>query len=150
MSSKNLTLKAKVREDFGNNASRRSRRAGSIPAVIYAKDKASKHVLVDTLEWRTLESHDVHVIDLDVEGETLSALVKEVQHNYLKGETLHIDFQEIDMSSTITASVTVHGNGTPVGLGQGGILEQAMHELEISCMASKLPEALEIDISGIE
>ncbi len=138
------------RNEFGNNASRRARKAGMIPAVMYSKGKPSKALTVDADAWKVLSGHGVHMVTL-VEGEVKTlALVKEVQHNYLKNYVLHIDFQEVNANENIVAMVPVHAAGEAVGVAHGGILEQELHELEVICHPGDLPEMIRVDVSKLD
>lgn len=146
-------INVKERTETGKGFSRRSRRAGSIPAIIYCKGKENKNLVIDAREWSHVAKHDIKLVDLKKEdGELCKALIKEIQEDFLKGNVLHIDFQEVRMDEVITASVSVYAMpGTvPVGLSMGGILEQPMHEIEVSCLPGDLPETIEVDISKIE
>ena len=79
----------------------------------------------------------------------IPALVKEIQFNYLKNYVLHVDFQEVDMNEEITDFVPIHAHGESVGAAHGGILEQELHELEVTCRPDHLPEAIRVDVSAL-
>ncbi|OGV50732.1 MAG: hypothetical protein A2017_13215 [Lentisphaerae bacterium GWF2_44_16] len=146
-------INVKERTETGKGFSRRSRRTGSIPAIIYCKGKENKNLIIDAREWGHVAKHDVKLVDLKKEnGELCKALIKEIQEDFLKGNVLHIDFQEVRMDEVITAFISIYAMpGTvPVGLSMGGILEQPMHEIEVSCLPGDLPESIEVDISKIE
>lgn len=146
-------INVKDRTETGTGFSRRTRRTGLIPAVIYSKGKENKNLIIDAKEWGHVAKHDIKLVDLKKEnGELCKALIKEIQEDFLKGNVLHIDFQEVRMDEVITASVSIYAKpGTvPVGLSAGGILEQPMHEIEVSCLPGDLPESIEVDISKIE
>jgi large subunit ribosomal protein L25 len=151
MSTTTHEIAAKPRSEFGKNASRRARRAGLVPAVVYSKGQEGSAIYVDAREWAALCNSDFNLVTL-VDGKKKTAvLVKEVQVNYLKNEYIHIDFQEVAMNEAITASVAVHAApGDPAGFAQGGLLEQQMHEIEVSSLPSALPESIAVDVSGLE
>jgi large subunit ribosomal protein L25 len=151
MSTTTHEIAVKPRSEFGRNASRRARKAGLVPAVVYSKGQEGKAIYVDAREWAALCNSDFNLVTL-IDGKSkTSALVKEVQVNYLKNEYIHIDFQEVAMNEAITASVAVHAApGDPVGLSQGGLLEQQMHEIEVSSLPAALPESIAVDVSGLE
>jgi large subunit ribosomal protein L25 len=125
-----------------------------VPAIIYSKGAEGKKFSLDATEWRTMTRQgDVNLVDLkSQDGATTKALVKDVQEDFLKNEIVHIDFMEVRMDEEITASVSIHAlPGTPVGVSQGGILEQPMHEITVSCLPANLPEeGIEVDISELE
>lgn len=151
MSNAQNEISVKPRTEFGKCASRRARKAGMIPAIVYGKGIEARPYYVDAREWAILQHHDLGLISLNDGENKTSVLVKEVQRNYLKNLTVHIDFQEVKMNEEITTVVPVHAlPGDPVGLSQGGVLEQPTHEIEVTCLPGNLPEGIEVDISGIE
>ena len=150
MSKVSNEIAVQERNEFGNNASRRARKAGMIPAVVYSKGKPSKALTVDADAWKVLAGHGVHMVTL-VEGESRTlALVKEVQYNYLKNYVLHIDFQAVNANEEISAQVPIHAIGEAIGAAHGGILEQELHELEVLCHPTELPELIKVDVSKLD
>ncbi|MCP3968069.1 MAG: 50S ribosomal protein L25 [Lentisphaerae bacterium] len=151
MSTTTYELSVTPRSEFGKNASRRARRAGMIPAVVYSHGKEGDALFVDSSEWAVLSNHDFNLVTLIDGKKKTAALVKEVQINYLKNQVVHIDFQAVKANEAVTATVPVHAAlGEAAGIAQGGMLEQAVHEIEVKCLPSKLPESIEVDISGLE
>ncbi len=147
----NYELAVESRSDLGTGAVRRARKAGKIPAVIYSRGVKSAPLFVATREWEALARHDFNLVTLIEGKKKTAAVVKEVQNNYLKACVMHIDFQEVKMDEKITASIPVSAAyGEPAGVSQGGILEQPVHEIEISAFPADLPEHLEADISALE
>lgn len=139
------------RETFGSSASRKDRREGKVPAVIYGHGAQPKQLLLDCKEWDIISRQDIQIVDLSLDkGENMTALIKEVQYDYLNGITTHVDFLEVKMDEAITAAIPIHAHGTPVGLAQGGVLDQDMHEIEVNCTPRNLPEAIEVDVSELE
>jgi len=152
MSSKtNYELAVESRSDLGTAASRRARKAGKIPAVMYSRGAETAPLFVSTKEWDALSRHDFNLLTLLNGKKKTAAVVKEVQHNYLKAYVVHIDFQEVKMDEKITASIPVRpGYGEAVGVSQGGNFEQAIHEIEVNCLPGDLPEYFEADITALE
>lgn len=152
MSTKSVVLNVEERKEFGTSGSRRSRRGGKIPSVVYGRSSEPKSFLLKENEWTSSSRHgNIHLVELKPEnGESLNALVKEVQFDYLSNKTLHIDFVEIKMDELITTSIALHVKGIAVGISQGGVLEQLMHEIEISCLPGNIPESIEVDVTTLE
>lgn len=149
---KNLIV-VKNRDGKGKGPAKKMRREGMVPGIVYTRGNESQAVALDSTEWGKLAKHDVNLVTLKKEnGDVTKALVKEVQMDYLKNIALHIDFQEIRMDEVITAKVAVHaGVGQhPVGVSQGGVLSQPLHEIEVKCLPGDLPESIEVDISELE
>ncbi len=152
MAKKSLILNVQERAETGTGASRRSRKKGLIPAVVYSPGGASKCFSIPELEWVNMaKKGDIHIVALNTSaGTSINALVKEIQHDYLKGVTIHVDFQEVRMDEEIETSVTVHSKGIAIGISQGGVLEQLLHEIDVSCLPGDIPESIEVDVTGIE
>ncbi len=148
-------LTATVRTERGKNACRRLRRQGIIPAVAYGRDMEPIAIQVNAREVRTaLGSHaEGHLVNLRLKRngseETLTTLVKEVQREPVTGAPFSIDFQRISLTEKITTSVPLVAHGTPAGAREGGILEQAVHEVEISCLPTDIPEEIIFDVSHL-
>ena len=135
----------------GSNEARRVRAKGMIPAVVYSKTTTPQNVAVLDSEWEALQKYEFNLVSLLEDGKETLVLVKEVQNNFIKGKASHIDFLAIDMTKPIVATVQIHrGHNDPVGCGKGGMLEEYVHEIEVECLPSQLPEAIVADISGIE
>ncbi len=151
MTHKRQQLTMELRPGTGTSHARRARRAGKVPAVIYGHGKTPRTCLLNEQEWRAVARKNIHLVDLtSAEGDALTALVKEIQFDTLANRTIHIDFIEVNMDETITAEVPIRARGTAAGQSRGGVLEQMIHKLEISCTPNDLPEVVDVDISGME
>lgn len=151
MSKEKHVLNVMEREASGSAASRKSRREGQVPAIIYGHGAKPKSLLLDGKEWDIVSRHEVQIVELKrPSGKPLNALIKDVQYDYLSGTTTHVDFLEVKMDEVIHASIPIHTHGTPIGLSQGGVLDHLMHEIEVSCTPLTLPESIDVDISGLE
>ena len=150
MSKVNNEIAVQERKDFGKNASRRSRKAGMIPAVVYSKGKEARAIFVDADAWKVLAGHHVHMVMLNDGAKKSAALVKEVQYNHLKNYVQHIDFQEVDVNADVTSAVPVHVHGECVGVNHGGLLEFELHELTVICHPDHLPEFISAEVSKLD
>lgn len=140
----NIIERAKV----GSSHSKRLRREGKVPAVVYGLHKEPRYFYLEAKELDKVLSKDVNIIALKPSvGEEINALIKDVQYNYLAGHTTHVDFQEINMNEAIVAKVAIYAHGTPAGLTQGGVLDQYVHEIEVSCLPKDLPESITVNVS---
>ena len=150
MSNAKHVIAVEARTEFGNNASRRMRRDSRIPAVVYSKGKEARALSLSADEWKVIAGHGVNMITLLENGKEVPVLVKEVQINHLKDYVVHIDFQEIDLTAEIEALVPVHAINAADASLHGGVLEQAVHELAVTCRPDCLPEIIKVDVSKIE
>ncbi len=152
---KNVTLSAEKREGTGKGVARKLRQAGKIPAVLYGRDMDAIHIAVDGHEadllFRSIPV-DNTIIQLQVEGdkEPHQTLVREIQTHPWKGTLVHVDFLRIQAGVMVDVNVPLHLVGTPVGVkDEGGVLEQTIHDIPISCIPSAIPESIELDVSGM-
>jgi len=150
------TLKAQKREDLGKGASRTLRRTGRVPAVLYGRELESIHLSVDAHEAEHLFhsiSVDNTIVDLAVDGEKkpYQTLVREIQTHPWRDTLVHIDFLRIQEGVEVDLEVPVELIGVPVGVRlKGGVLEQIVHELEVRCIPSKIPESFTLDVTELD
>ena len=148
----NVVLQAKNRQKAGSAESRRIRRSGRIPAVIYGRSGKAVSIDLDAVEF----VHGVKgisestIVKVQVEDKSYEAFVKATQRNIVDGNILHIDFYEVESGVVLRAKVTLVLQGNPVGVREGGILENPLHEIEVECLPKDLPERIEIDISSLK
>ena len=150
MSKVNNEIAVQDRKEFGKCASRRSRKSGMIPAVIYSKGKEAKAIMVDADAWKVLAGHHVQMVTLVDGANKTAALVKEVQFNHLKNYVQHIDVLEVDLNADVTALVPVHAHGDCLGVSRGGILEFELHEIEVVCHPDHLPEFIAAEVTSLD
>ena len=147
----NVVFSAKKRIEFGSAVSRRLRRAGRLPGVIYGQGETI-NVDLDTREFSQgiRGATESTIVKIEVEGKTHQAFVKDTQRNIMTGTILHVDFYEIETDKILRAHVSVHIHGNPVGVRDGGVLETSLHEIEVECLPKDLPERINVDISGLK
>ena len=152
MTTSDFKLKLQTRNETGSKSSRRMRREGKIPVIIYGHQKEPKQCAVEVLDWQGFKKQDTQLakILIDNAQKPLNVLVKDIQHDYLAGKTLHIDFQEINMDEEITTTVAIGYTGTPAGAAEGGMLSQTSYEIEVSCLPANLPDSIEVDVTDLE
>ncbi|MFW6313777.1 MAG: 50S ribosomal protein L25 [Spirochaetota bacterium] len=145
------TLSAAARSELKTGAARRLRRAGKIPAVIYGH-REPVSVTLDAVEFgREFKIiSESQIVQVTVDGEHYDCLIKDYQEDILTGFVEHIDFFEIEAGKTLRTHISVHLNGSPRGVREGGILEQPLYELEVECLPRDIPETFQVDVSGLE
>ncbi|MDR2371374.1 MAG: 50S ribosomal protein L25 [Treponema sp.] len=147
-----VVLQAKSRQGRGSADARRVRRIGRIPAVLYGKSGASLSIDLDGREFVNSVKNisESTIVKVEVEGKSYDAFVKDAQRNIVNGSILHVDFYEVEGGRLLRARVSVHIHGTPVGVREGGVLENPLHEIEVECYPKDLPERLDVDISELK
>lgn len=152
-----ISLKANIREEVGKEAVKKLRRLGLIPAVVY-KDKDVLSIKVsskDFLETIHTKAGENVVVDLQMEGagkskKSRTAIIKEIQYHPVKGDILHVDFNEISLTQTLTVKVPIAAKGEAEGIKEGGVLEHVLWELEVECLPTQIPENIPVDVSGLK
>jgi large subunit ribosomal protein L25 len=148
------SLAAKPRSTAGKGAARKLRAVGEVPAIVYGHGREPQSLAINTytLE-RMLEkvSYKTTVIELEVAGgATAKTLIREIQRHPFKRHILHVDFQELVAGEKVVVKVPLVFVGTPEGVRTGGgILDQVMHEMEIQCDPSIIPNHLDVDVSNL-
>ena len=145
------TLNATSRDELKKGASRRLRRIGKIPAVVYGHSGTSP-IAIDAREFsqKFKRISENTIINLQVGDNAYDVLVKDFQEDILKGQITHIDFYEIERGKTLRTNVPVHTTGTSVGVREGGVLETMLHTIEVECLPKDIPESIDIDISAMD
>lgn len=145
------TLQAENRTALRSAASRRLRRAGKIPAVVYgSKDPIS--IIIDEREFRHQFKvvSESQIIRLTVDGADHDVLIKAYQEDIITGALEHIDFYEIEKGKVLRTNIAVHVHGSAVGVREGGILEHQLHSVEIECLPKDIPEDLSVNVEELE
>jgi len=147
-----VVLQAKNRQKFGSAESRRIRKAGRIPAVIYGRSGKSISIDLDSGEFSrgTKGISESTIVKVEVDNKPYEAFVKDIHRNIIDGNILHIDFYEVESGVALRAKVSLIFSGNPVGVREGGMLETPVHEIEIECLPKDLPERIDIDISNLK
>ena len=153
MASEISTLTAQKREHAGKGPARQLRMKNLIPAVCYGPYDKPLHVAVDPLAIKKAIAtpHKFNtVIKLQVEGgETRTVLFKDYERDPLDGAMLHCDFLEVRMDKDVVVNVPVVLIGKPIGVAEGGILQQVARTLAVLCKPSDIPEKIEVDVSNL-
>jgi large subunit ribosomal protein L25 len=154
---KQQTVSAQTRTGVGRSAVNKLKQKGLVPAVVYGGKDKPVPLQVNAREIGNLLSHATseHIlVDLQIAdgSETTNrlALIQEVQHDPIKGSVLHVDFHAVRADEKIHAQIPVETLGEPSGVKNfGGILEIALHSIEIECLPKDLPEVIRLDVSAL-
>jgi large subunit ribosomal protein L25 len=146
-------LVAAPREEFGSRSSRRLRRSGVVPGVVYGAGKDARPFQVGARDVRNVLSAGQALFDLELEGKkAVPVVVKEQQLHPLRGNLEHIDLQEVKLDEAIQAEVAIELEGTEVapGVKGGGVLEHVTREITVEALPTEIPERLVVDVSAME
>ena len=147
MANKATTLKAQNRTDFGKGSARQARRAGQVPAVVYGHGTDPRHVILDEHATRlALRSNENALIELDVEGESVLVLTKDVQRHPIRPGVQHVDFLVVNRNERVEVEIPVAVIGDPE---PGTIHMIDSSHLLVSAPVTAIPETIEVDITGV-
>lgn len=150
-----IVLSVEVRERTGKGGAREARRGGQVPAVLYGGGKNPVAISLKANEVvKAINSGKFlnNMISIDHKGEKQTVLTRDVQFHPVRDEPMHIDFYRVEADSIITVEVPVHflNEEKSPGLEEGGVLNVVRHEIEIDCPAGSIPDAIEVDLTGLE
>ena len=149
-------LIAELREDQGKGASRRLRREGKVPAIIYGAGRPPRALAFDhnrVIQQLENESFYSSILNIKVRDNSQAAILKDLQRHPSKPVIMHMDFQRIVEDEEIKMNVPLHFLGEDVAPGVktgGGSVSRLMNDVEITCLPKHLPEYIEVDISELE
>ena len=154
--SEQVNLNAEAREIDGKSSSRKLRNAGSVPAVIYGGE--NDPIKVSILEKDITKASEVpgfttQILKITVSGEEQSVIVKELQRHPATQRVLHADLQRVNPDTKISITVPVRFINEDICIGvktHGGAIARLINNIDISCLASNLPEYLEVDIAELD
>ncbi|MEM6279856.1 MAG: 50S ribosomal protein L25 [Verrucomicrobiota bacterium] len=150
------TLQAEKREVKGTTASKRLRRSGIVPAVIYGSDQREYTIQLNSKSFYDVakkQASQNFIVNLEIEGakeKTKLAIVQDIQRDPLTGSLIHVDFRAVNENDTIHATIPIFLEGEPAGVKAGGLLEQVLREIEVFCRPGDLPEAIHNQVTELE
>jgi large subunit ribosomal protein L25 len=148
--SKEAKLVVEPRAEMGSAACRRLRERGLVPGNIYGHDIKPTAVVVSDEALRPVLKSGAHVVDLDMGGKQDKAVIREVQWDIFGKQITHVDLMRVDPNERVNITVPIEVRGTAVGVMNGGLLEQPMHQLTIDCLAYLIPDSIQIRINALD
>jgi large subunit ribosomal protein L25 len=148
-----ITLATEPRTTRGSRPAGRLRREGKVPAVVYGLGTDTVSVTVPARELQHIlagESGANTLISLDVDGESVLTLARQIHRHPTRGELVHVDFIRIRRDVAVSAEIPIHLLGEATGVKDGGLLEQLMFHLTVEAMPGNIPVSIEIDVSELE
>jgi large subunit ribosomal protein L25 len=143
-----VRIEAEPRTEFGKGASRRTRRAGRVPAVMYGHGAPNRHMTLPDHELMlALKTPNVLIRIEGLEGKSVLALPKAVQRNPIKGDVEHVDLIEVRRGEKVTVEIPVRVSGEVFS---GGLLNQQLVQIAVEAEATHLPDGVDVDVEGME
>ncbi|MGB5300361.1 MAG: 50S ribosomal protein L25/general stress protein Ctc [Thiogranum sp.] len=148
-------LEAESRSDMGKGASRRLRRDGKVPAVIYGGGEDPQSITLVHSEILKRLDHEAfysHILTVNVDGKPGNAVLRDMQRHPAKPIVMHMDFQRVDENKPIRVHVPLHFIGEDVAPGAkaGGLITHELIEVALDVLPRNLPEFIEVDVSALE
>ena len=152
MATSRPSFKVAERTEFGSRTSRRLRRDGLVPGIVYTAGETARPFQADAHDLALFINEGHALFDLEIAGETkVPVVVKEEQRHPVRGDLLHIDCQQVDLAQEIQADVAIEIEGTEdaPGVKEGGILEHVTREVTIEALPTDIPEGITVDVSAM-
>lgn len=147
-----LDLKVDKRDIVRKGGLKALREQGILPAVVYGKDFETKPVNLDAKKFnKILRDHGENVLlNLEVDGETHPALIREVQRDPIRNEVIHVDLNIVSMTEEIEFEVPIVLVGEPAGASLGGVLQHQLRELKAKALPKNMIDTVEVDVSDLQ
>ena len=145
-----ILLKAEPRKEFGTANARRLRKKGLLPAVVYGHKEAHLDVVLNRDEVEKVVKKGAHIVDLEAGGKTEKARFRELQWDSVGLELVHVDFMRVSQDERIVVPVRIELRGIAPGVGEGGVLDQPIHVLQVECPALEIPEHIRITVDKLK
>jgi large subunit ribosomal protein L25 len=152
MATNRPTIEATKREEFGSRVTRRLRKTGKVPGVVYGgSDGSATSFAADERALRRVLVGAGALIDLQVDGQARPVILKDMQLHPVRGDLVHVDFVEVRLDEKIQTTVALHAEGgdEAPGVKEGGVLELPTHQLNIEALPTAIPDQITIDVSGL-
>ncbi len=153
-----VIVEAQLRDKTGKSANKKLHTDGKIPAVVYKRGEgAISLALVGKDLFRALHTKagenviiTLKINDSSKKEKDRTVIIKEPQHHPLRGDILHVDFNQISLTQAIKVSVPIFVKGEAAGVKEGGVLEHVLWEIEVECLPREIPEKIEVDVSALK
>lgn len=147
---KTFELNGKVRTDLGRKAAKALRCENLIPCELYGAGKNVHFTVAEAAVRKLIFTPDIYLVELDIDGEKVKAVMKEIQFHPISERVMHIDFLQVVDGKAIEMEVPVRLEGHAVGVRAGGKLSLEMRKLRVKGLADAIPEKLIVNIDNLE
>ena len=152
-----IKLTASIRQDKGKEKVKKLRSTGWVPGVVYHRGEEPVSIVLPNKDIAKIvhdHGNENILISLTIEKEkkkSRAVIIKEIQHDPVKRNILHVDFNEISLTEKITVEVEIVAKGEPIGVKQdGGFLDHPLREVKIQCLPTDIPPHIDVDVSGLK
>lgn len=144
-----LVLKAEAREDVGTKSTKRLRKQGKLPAIVYGHKQEPQAISLNLHDFTEGLHHGHRIINVQLGRKKETLLVKDLQYDHLGKDVIHADLVRVDLAETVKVSVPIEQRGTSKGSHEGGMIDEHLDHLEIECKVSEIPEVIPISVKEL-
>lgn len=144
------SLKASKRDGRGTHKTKRLRKDGQIPGIIYGHGIEPLAVAVSGRELNAILHHGDRLLALDIDGHIENVLVKETQYDPMQQHVIHIDLARVNLDERVRVTVTIVLRGTPAGAADGGVIAQTHGHADIECLVTDIPEEIRVSVADMK
>ena len=147
---KSVSISAEKRVDLGKKEAKALRAAGKVPCVIYGGENIQHFAATEVAFNNLVYTPNVYAVAIDIEGNTVNALIKDIQFHPVTDRIIHVDFIELTPGKEVNTEIPVVINGNAIGVRNGGKLRKTLRKLSIRSTPENLPDAITLDISDMK
>ncbi len=145
-----VLLKIHKRERSGSRAAEKLRQKGLIPAILYGHKQENEAIVLQREDMMEAIRHGARVVDLQSDKGVQKAQIAELQWDHLGKEMLHVDFKRVSADERISLPVRIEVRGIAPGVTAGGVLEQALHTVNVECLAIAVPDVIRVNVNELQ
>ncbi len=143
-------IKATRREALGTKATRRLRKQGLVPAIVYSSEGAPEPIALPAHELKLSLHQSTHLLQVDIDGQQFQYLIKDAQYDHLGTDLIHLDLAKVDVHQVVEVKVPIDLRGTPVGVSDGGVVDQMVQDLAIRCRVTDIPDVIRLNVQQMK
>ena len=143
-------LKASGRRQAGTHKARALRKQGLIPGVIYGHGRKTQPITMSEHDVEFAVFHGERLLEIELDGKKENVLIKEVQYDTFGQEVIHVDLARVRLDERVEVTVPIVLRGTPAGVSENGVLQQAANEVTLDCLVSQIPEEISLQVTELQ
>ncbi len=144
-----LQIEAKKRSDFGTRATKKLRREGQLPCVLYGQGEDSLSIVLSEMDVKTFFRQQGRIMHLSVEGVEERAILRDIQYDSMGNNIIHLDLLRIRLDEVISIRVAVNIVGIAKGIEEGGIMQILRNDIQVKCLPTQIPQAIDVDVAEL-
>jgi len=145
-----VQLAIKMRDGAGTQATKRLRKQGLLPAVVYGHKETTLAVSLSSDDFRKALRLGARLVELKTADNAQAAIIQEIQWDHLGKEGLHVDFRRVSKDERVVVSVPLHLRGIAPGVAGGGVLDQPLHVIDVECLVTAVPDEIRVPVGELQ